>query len=646
MSVLHDQVRFADRRLTRQRRWDLLPTALMALAVPAILPILLPKLVVWQRPDWAVDFWPLLWLSAAVFLAAAVVEGRLRFSRRGTLDAAVEIDRRLDLAERTSSALTLPPELRDAPIGRLLTEDAERKLQGLDLGDSFPVRIPRTAVGSILLLIVGGLIGFLIPDAVARPIDPIAAGAPVDETTRQEVDEALIEVLEESARQAEEAGLTETEAMLERLRNEAAQGTDGDAPNREASLAKINDLKEKLQERARQLGDAEKMRDAFRELGELASGPADRLVEALEEGDFAQAAEALEQLMSDWSEGEISEADRQAVADQLADLAQAARAEAERARAEREDLDQRIERARAEGRAEEAAELERKREGLAGSERLEEAAERLAEASRQAEEAAEAQREAAESAEAAEQAAQAAEAARAAAEAARSEAEAAESSPGPEGETPEERAARIEQARERAEQAERQAEQAEAEAAERQQQAEAARERAEQADAEAQQALDEIRQEIEAARQASEELETIDGALERIGDLKGRLQREGEGDGEAQPRGGRGRGGARNREGIPGQGEGEGNGRGERAESESDYGTFESRNETDPQSGEVVVGGPAGGPNRTGDSRVSTREAIAEALSEETDPVGEQRLPRSRRDHVRDYFERLRTREK
>ncbi|HRF01326.1 MAG TPA: hypothetical protein PLI18_12460, partial [Pirellulaceae bacterium] len=171
-------------------------------------------------------------------------------------------------------------------------------------------------------------------------------------------------------------------------------------------------------------------------------------------------------------------------------------------------------------------------------------------------------------------------------------------------------------------------------------------ERAEQADAEAQQALDEIRQEIEAARQASEELETIDGALERIGDLKGRLQREGEGDGEAQPRGGRGRGGARNREGIPGQGEGEGNGRGERAESESDYGTFESRNETDPQSGEVVVGGPAGGPNRTGDSRVSTREAIAEALSEETDPVGEQRLPRSRRDHVRDYFERLRTREK
>ncbi|HRF02552.1 MAG TPA: hypothetical protein PLI18_18715, partial [Pirellulaceae bacterium] len=412
MSVLHDQVRFADRRLTRQRRWDLLPTALMALAVPAILPILLPKLVVWQRPDWAVDFWPLLWLSAAVFLAAAVVEGRLRFSRRGTLDAAVEIDRRLDLAERTSSALTLPPELRDAPIGRLLIEDAERKLQGLDLGDSFPVRIPRTAVWSILLLIVGGLIGFLIPDAVARPIDPIAAGAPVDETTRQEVDEALIEVFEESARQAEEAGLTETEAMLERLRNEAAQGTDGDAPNREASLAKINDLKEKLQERARQLGDAEKMRDAFRELGELASGPADRLVEALEEGDFAEAAEALEQLMSDWSEGEISEAERQAVADQLADLAQAARAEAERARAEREDLDQRIERARAEGRTEEAAELERKREGLAGSERLEEAAERLAEASRQAEEAAEAQREAAESAEAAEQAAQAAEAAR------------------------------------------------------------------------------------------------------------------------------------------------------------------------------------------------------------------------------------------
>ncbi|HAN96818.1 MAG TPA: hypothetical protein DCQ98_05025, partial [Planctomycetaceae bacterium] len=93
--------------------------------------MLLPKLVVWQRPDWAVDFWPLLWLSAAVFLAAAVVEGRLRFSRRGTLDAAVEIDRRLDLAERTSSALTLPPELRDAPIGRLLIEDAERKLYGL-----------------------------------------------------------------------------------------------------------------------------------------------------------------------------------------------------------------------------------------------------------------------------------------------------------------------------------------------------------------------------------------------------------------------------------------------------------------------------------------------------------------------------------
>ena len=57
-----------------------------------------------------------------------------------------------------------------------------------------------------------------------------------------------------------------------------------------------------------------------------------------------------------------------------------------------------------------------------------------------------------------------------------------------------------------------------------------------------------------------------------------------------------------------------------------------------PQQGEVVISGKVNGPNQKGRSRAEIQQAIQSTLRGEVDPVGEQKLPRSKRDQVKEYF--------
>jgi X-X-X-Leu-X-X-Gly heptad repeat protein len=91
-----------------------------------------------------------------------------------------------------------------------------------------------------------------------------------------------------------------------------------------------------------------------------------------------------------------------------------------------------------------------------------------------------------------------------------------------------------------------------------------------------------------------------------------------------------------------GQGMGEGQGFGERPEEQTDTRFYESQVRGEVRQGAAVVTGTVGGPNRAGRSLVETREVISGAMSEDPDPLIDLRLPKTERDHTRQYFESLR----
>ncbi|KAA5542756.1 hypothetical protein FYK55_14645 [Roseiconus nitratireducens] len=93
----------------------------------------------------------------------------------------------------------------------------------------------------------------------------------------------------------------------------------------------------------------------------------------------------------------------------------------------------------------------------------------------------------------------------------------------------------------------------------------------------------------------------------------------------------------------PGNGMGEGNGQGDRPEEETDTNTYETQVRGKVRKGKAVISGFADGPNRKGISREDVKRAIESSFSEESDPLENQTLPRNEQEHVRDYFNKLRS---
>ena len=92
----------------------------------------------------------------------------------------------------------------------------------------------------------------------------------------------------------------------------------------------------------------------------------------------------------------------------------------------------------------------------------------------------------------------------------------------------------------------------------------------------------------------------------------------------------------------PGDGLGEGAGQGDRPEEEGDTNTYETQVRGQVKKGKAVISGFADGPNRKGVSREDVKRAIEKTFTEESDPLENQQLPRTEREHAMDYFNKLR----
>lgn len=87
---------------------------------------------------------------------------------------------------------------------------------------------------------------------------------------------------------------------------------------------------------------------------------------------------------------------------------------------------------------------------------------------------------------------------------------------------------------------------------------------------------------------------------------------------------------------------GEGPGGGKRDLEEEETGSFRSRVKGKLQRGETVVTGDADGKNITGRSASETRELVRSSMSKDSDPLENQKLSRTQREHAEQYFRALR----
>lgn len=267
-------------------------------------------------------FVPWLWvgpvLAVVAAAAALVMWARTRASEP---HVALVVDEQLDLREKLSTALHCHG--RDDAFAQAAIEDAVKVARDPRTFErakrTFAVRPPGAWWVSPLIVLAAIMISFLQPRNLFAPdakVQPDVAQAKLE---AERSIEAVIKSIEEKPELAKELEMGEL----------SRQGTDPNALNKpeefkQNALKKLTDLNKKLDEilngeKAKTLESLEK---SLNQMQTPEDGAAKEMAEALAQGDFKTAQKALQELMDKAQSGNMSEEEKQKLAEQLKNIAE------------------------------------------------------------------------------------------------------------------------------------------------------------------------------------------------------------------------------------------------------------------------------------------------------------------------------------
>ncbi len=543
MDPIRKQAKIARRRLTTERFLAYLPWTMSIGLLVALAGLALPKLM--HLPvDSAV--WFASWLGGTAAVALITNVCLTVVGRASLADSAIEIDRRFALKERLSSALVLSAEDRETELGQALADDANRRAEKLDVRDKFSWGFHRKLLLPLIPALLAAMLWY-VPNQAAP--ESIAKAEDTSLTQVKNSTKTLMQQIKKKREMAEKEGLTaaevdwfkKLESKLDKLQKDTKLDT-------KQTLAKLNDIKDQLDERRKELGNADALRKNLQNLEKFEAGPAEKLADALKQGDFQKAEESLEELMKNMQNGQMSKADMQKLQKQLEKLEQAMAQAAQAHEQAKQSLQQQMAQAEAAGDLQKAAQLQRKLEQMQGMDanvaQMQQMADMLAKAQQSMKE----------------------------------------------GDMQS-----------------------------------------------AQEAMEQMASQLQQMNQSDSQLQDLDELMDSLAQSKSQMMCEkcnGAGCSSCMMGGMPGE--------IPGQGLGEGRGQGDRPEEETDTDFFDSRVRDQMKRGETVYGGKVGGENRKGTTLVEVQNAVLTSLSEEPEPLDDTPLPKTQRDHTRDYFNAIR----
>lgn len=382
MEEIRRQVAAARRRLVTQQFLGILPWALLVALGIAILGLVVPKIWVIHV---ASDVWVASWLGGAVGGGLVFAIAWTIAIRRQSLDAAIELDRRFGLKERVSSVLSLQSDELDSEAGQALLSDAVRRVESLEVREKFGISINSRALLPVLPALIAFAL-FLVPDAQDKVKAASSANAEIREQIKRSA-QALKTRLAEKQKRVEESGLKDAEQIFKKLHQGLDEMSKNGDVDRQKALVKINDLAKELEQRRKALGDPEKMQKQFEGLKNIERGPAEKIADAMKDGNFEKAIEQLKQLQEKMEKGDLNEQEQKQLAQQLQQMQQKMQEMADNQREAKAELERQIQQKLADGDLEGAGKLQRKLDDLQQQDRQMQQMEKMADKLGQAAEA-------------------------------------------------------------------------------------------------------------------------------------------------------------------------------------------------------------------------------------------------------------------
>jgi len=347
MEEIKRQVNRAQQRLVLEQFWRVFGWSLFSALLIAAIGLAVPRL--WVVPNVNQQIWDTSWIAGSAIAGLLLAAIWTYIIRRTKLDAAIELDRRYGLKERVSSTLALTPSELNSEVGQALMSDAIRRVERIDVRDQFRV----SPTWRLLLPLAPGLalgVLVLLPTAALKQAEAQADSTPEIKKQIKVATLKLQERLRENQKKAEEQGLQESDVLKE-VNKELDKLAGKDATDRKDALIKINDLAKDIEKRKHDLGGAEQMRKELDKLKDVAKGPADKMADALRQGDFGKAEEELKKVTKELKDGSLSKEDQEKLTKQLEQLQEKLQQAVEDQKQAREQLQRQIEQKLFEGNA-------------------------------------------------------------------------------------------------------------------------------------------------------------------------------------------------------------------------------------------------------------------------------------------------------
>ncbi|MGZ3383873.1 MAG: hypothetical protein ACXWNF_02930 [Isosphaeraceae bacterium] len=263
-------------------------------------------------PEWA-PFAIACGVGALIAALIAIFTGPSR------LDAAVAIDHAFHLNERVSTALTLPSDLRETSAGHALLADARKKLAELDVTSAFGPKLPRRAW--VVLIPASLAVSMLFVPAWIQRTVQAKTETKVDTKALAKQSEALSKKISSQRQAIDKDKFPEAEKLLAQIEKKAEDLAKAPPAQKDRLLVEMNKLTDALKERKKQLGSPDQVNRQLQQLKEMGqNGPADQFSKELAKGDFKKAAEQLKELQQKLEKGEMTQAEKKALQEQLAEM--------------------------------------------------------------------------------------------------------------------------------------------------------------------------------------------------------------------------------------------------------------------------------------------------------------------------------------
>ncbi|MCH2144697.1 MAG: hypothetical protein MK082_06065 [Phycisphaerales bacterium] len=270
---------------------------------------------------------PVWWI---VFTALGVgsLLGALVLARRGRLsDSAIAalIDERLELRDRFSTALHCAG--RDDPFARAaldealsVARDAENRRR---LAREFAPRAPGGSWVAPLIGVIAFVLWFSVPagDVFASTDEEGMQAADEERLAVEDTIRTVLDQIEENPELNEELGDVANNFALDEGRPDGEM--DSEEARREA-LRKVSELEQRLDElvNGEKGKEMDAMERALSEMEDVGDGDARELSQALKDGDFSKAQEALEKIEKELAEQDMTDEQRAELAEQLKEMAE------------------------------------------------------------------------------------------------------------------------------------------------------------------------------------------------------------------------------------------------------------------------------------------------------------------------------------